>query len=155
MQLAHAEISFFPDKPPLPGGAPSKRDRSSSAEDRHEGMKVLVVDDEAIIAETLVEILIGEGYVAVAATTGAAAIALAQTFRPDIVISDVVMPDPNGVEVAIQIRDLLPECRILLLSGQTATLDLLRDARERGHDFEIVAKPIKPQLLLSLLRPKT
>lgn len=38
---------------------------------------------------------------------------------------------------------------------QSATLDLLRDARERGHDFEIVAKPIKPQLLLSLLRPKT
>jgi CheY-like chemotaxis protein len=65
------------------------------------------------------------------------------------------MPGPNGVEVAIQIRQFLPECRILLFSGQTATVDLLRDARERGHDFEIVAKPIKPQSLLSLLRPKT
>lgn len=155
MQLACAEKLLFPDKPPLPGGDPSERRRAFSEENRHEGVRVLVADDEAIIADTLVAILNSEGYVAVSTISGDEAVGLAKTFRPEIVISDVVMPGPNGVEVAIQIRQFMPNCRILLFSGQTATVDLLRDARERGHDFEIVAKPIRPQLLLSLLRPKT
>jgi CheY-like chemotaxis protein len=152
MQLTFAEMPWLAAKIPPPDGDYFEKDRALSASDRSDALKVLVVDDETIIADTLVEILIGEGYTAVAASSGESAIALAETFQPDIVISDVVMSDPNGIEVAIQVRRLLPDCRILLLSGQTATVDLLRDARARGYEFDIVAKPIKPQLLLSLLR---
>ena len=62
------------------------------------------------------------------------------------------MPDMNGIEAAIHIRGFLPACKILLFSGQAATADLLENARARGHEFEILAKPVHPQDLLAKLR---
>jgi CheY-like chemotaxis protein len=118
-------------------------------------VKILVVDDESAIAETLVEILNGEGFDAIAASAGDSALASAQTFAPDIVISDVVMPGMSGVELGIQLRELLPRCRVILFSGQMATVDLLGEARKRGHEFEIVAKPVKPQVLIAMIRHRT
>jgi CheY-like chemotaxis protein len=114
--------------------------------------RVIVVDDETRIATTLVEILRGEGFEAMSASTGDAAIELARTFRPDVVLSDVILPGLNGIEVGIRINALFPGCRVILFSGQAATLDLLRDARRRGHEFEILAKPIKPAALLAIIR---
>ena len=63
-----------------------------------------------------------------------AAVEKARSVRPDLVISDVIMPDMNGIDAAIQIRGFLPSCKILLFSGQAATADLLENARQRGHD---------------------
>lgn len=119
---------------------------------RSEPVKIIVVDDESTIATTLVEILQGEGFEAMSASTGQAAIALAHTFQPDLVLSDVIIPGLNGIEAGIKIREFLPKCRIILFSGQAATLDLLKEARERGHEFEILAKPIKPEALLTIIR---
>jgi CheY-like chemotaxis protein len=118
-------------------------------------LKILVVDDELTIADTLVEILNGEGFETIAASTGDSALTSAQAFGPDIVISDVVMPGLNGVELGIKIRQALPKCRVILFSGQTATSDLLREARKRGHEFEIVAKPVKPQTLIAMIRNRS
>ncbi|MGH9716006.1 MAG: response regulator [Candidatus Acidiferrales bacterium] len=115
-------------------------------------VRVLVVDDEPTITDTLVEILNGEGFDAMSASNAEAALASLRKFAPDVIISDVVMPGMNGVEFGVRVRSLLPRCRILLFSGQTATVDLLRDARKHGHEFEIVPKPIKPQTLISMIR---
>lgn len=115
-------------------------------------LKVLVVDDEATITDTLVEILRAEGFEAAGASTGDSAVELARTFEPDVVVSDVVIPGMNGIEAGIRIRDFRPECKVILFSGQAATLDLLKKAREGGHDFEILAKPIRPELLISTIR---
>ena len=114
--------------------------------------RVLVVDDERVIADTLAIILNQHGYDASAVYTGTAAVERARSVRPDLIISDVIMPDMNGIEAAINIRRFLPECKILLFSGQAATADLLENARARGHEFEILAKPVHPQDLLSKLR---
>jgi CheY-like chemotaxis protein len=114
--------------------------------------KVLVVDDERVIADTLAIILNQHGYDAAAVYTGTAAVERARTARPDLIISDVIMPDMNGIEAAISIRRFLPSCKILLFSGQAATADLLENARARGHEFEILAKPVHPQDLLAKLR---
>jgi CheY-like chemotaxis protein len=114
--------------------------------------KVIVIDDEALIAETVVEILNGEGFEAVAVATGDAAVELAKTWEPDIVLSDVIMPGLNGVETGIKIRELFPNCRIILFSGQAATVDLLERARQEGHRFQILAKPISPDQLISVIR---
>lgn len=115
-------------------------------------LRILVVDDETTITETLVEILNGEGFEAVSASAGDAALDRVHTFEPDVVISDVVMPGMNGVQLGITIRQSFPKCRVILFSGQTATADLLKEARRHGHEFEIVAKPVKPQRLLSIIR---
>jgi CheY-like chemotaxis protein len=114
--------------------------------------KVLVVDDERVIADTLAIILNQQGYDAAAVYSGNDAVETARKVRPDLIISDVIMPDMNGIEAAINIRRFLPGCKILLFSGQAATADLLESAREKGHEFEILAKPVHPQDLLAKLR---
>jgi CheY-like chemotaxis protein len=114
--------------------------------------RVLVVDDEQVIADTLAKILDLNGYDASAVYTGTAAVESARSLRPDLVISDVIMPDMNGIEAAISIRGFLPTCKILLFSGQAATADLLENARAQGHEFEILAKPVHPSDLLAKLK---
>ncbi len=114
--------------------------------------RVLVVDDEQVIADTLARILDLNGYEASAVYTGKAAVESARSLRPDLIISDVIMPDMNGIEAAINIRAFLPGCKILLFSGQAATADLLENARAQGHEFEILAKPVHPSDLLAKLR---
>jgi CheY-like chemotaxis protein len=76
----------------------------------------------------------------------------ARETRPELIISDVIMPDMNGIEAAIRIRQILPTCKILLFSGQAATADLLEKARAQGHEFEILAKPVHPADLLAKLK---
>jgi len=114
--------------------------------------RVLVVDDERVIADTLAIILNQAGFDASAVYTGNGAVDEARKVRPDLIISDVIMPDMNGIEAAIHIRGFLPGCKILLFSGQAATADLLDSARAKGHEFEILAKPVHPQDLLAKLR---
>jgi CheY-like chemotaxis protein len=114
--------------------------------------KVLVADDERVIADTLAMILNQSGFEARAVYSGEKALELAATFEPDMLISDVIMADLNGIDAAIRIRQMRPGIKILLFSGQAATADLLEKARARGYEFEILAKPVHPQDLLSRLR---
>jgi CheY-like chemotaxis protein len=114
--------------------------------------RVLVADDERVIADTLAMILNNSGFQARVAYSGEKALELASEFRPDMLISDVIMGGLNGIDAAIRIREILPQIKILLFSGQAATADLLEKARVQGHEFEILAKPVHPQDLLAKLR---
>lgn len=113
---------------------------------------MLVADDERVIADTLSIILNQSGFDATAVYSGEKAVEMAGTLKPNMLISDVIMQDMNGIDAAIQIRELVPNCKILLFSGQAATADLLESARKQGHNFEILAKPVHPQDLLARLR---
>lgn len=114
--------------------------------------KVLVVDDERIIADSLAMILNQSGFEARAVYSGEKAVEQASAFEPQMLITDVIMADLNGIDAAIQIRAILPQVKVLLFSGQAATADLLEKARAQGYEFEILAKPVHPQDLLSRLR---
>jgi len=109
---------------------------------------IVVVDDERQIADTLVLILDSEGYAAEAAHDGTSALEICQQKIPDLLLSDVLIPGMNGVELAIVVRRQFPGCHILLLSGQAETSEILNDAKRRGHDFDLLAKPIHPDELL-------
>jgi CheY-like chemotaxis protein len=109
---------------------------------------ILVVDDEPLVCDTLVQILREEGYEALSVSDGAAAVQLARYARPQIVICDVVMPGLNGIDAAKKIREFLPEAHIILFSGQAAAAGLIERAEIEGHRFEVLAKPIKPDVLL-------
>jgi CheY-like chemotaxis protein len=113
---------------------------------------VLVVDDEHVIADTLVLILTQAGFDAVAAYSGREAVHRAVQLKPDLVITDVVMPDMNGLDASIAIKSFLPQCKILLFSGQANTANLLRQSRSSGHSFELLAKPVPPADLIAKLR---
>lgn len=109
----------------------------------------LVVDDERVIADTLVAILEGHGYAATAAYDGEGALEIAGLIPPDVLISDVIMPGMNGIDLAVQLKSLIPGLGILLFSGQAATGNLMAKARELAEDFEVFAKPMHPRELLA------
>lgn len=109
---------------------------------------VLVVDDESVIAETVAEILSQSGYAAVTAYDGNEALEIALTMPPEMLITDVVLPGMSGIELAIKMRKIFPDCKILLFSGQAAAIDLLATARGAGHHFNLIHKPVHPKDLL-------
>lgn len=110
---------------------------------------VLVVDDESLIADTLVAILRQHGYAADAAYNGASAMEAIKLIPPDLLITDVAMPGISGVDLAIAVRKSLPNCKVLLFSGQASTSDLLREAERAGHTFTLLSKPVHPRDLLA------
>lgn len=117
---------------------------------QHDDVKpvVLVVDDEVVIADTLTAILARNGFATMTAYNGQSALDIARVIPPDLLLTDVVMPDMSGIDLAIAVRRATPDCKILLFSGQAATMDLLISARNAGQDFAVIAKPIHPNELL-------
>lgn len=113
---------------------------------------IVVVDDEKRIADTLVLILQGKGCGAQAAYDAATALEICRKKVPDLVLSDVVMPGMNGIELAIAIRQQFRGCHVLLFSGQAETADLLENAKRRGYEFELLSKPLHPEDLLVRIR---
>jgi DNA-binding response OmpR family regulator len=118
----------------------------------HNRLRVLVVDDEALIASTVATILNHNGFEAEAVYSGEDALAAARRTPPDIVLSDVLMPRMSGVELGMQLRREYPLARIVLFSGQAATAEMMRKAQGDGHQFELIAKPIHPDELVAKLR---
>jgi CheY-like chemotaxis protein len=114
--------------------------------------RVIVVDDEQVIANSLAIILNQADIEARAVFSGEQAIELLESFQPEMLIADVVMPGMTGIKAAIAVRNNLPKCNILLFSGQAATTELLEQARTQGHEFEILAKPVHPADPLEKLR---
>lgn len=111
--------------------------------------RVLVVDDESSIADTLTEILSRSGYSAVAAYDADTALESALLAPPEMLITDVVLPGMNGIDLAIRMKRIFPDCRIILFSGQASTTDLLVAANRDGHHFTLLNKPVHPADLLS------
>jgi CheY-like chemotaxis protein len=109
---------------------------------------VLVVDDESAIADTLSEILKLSGYAAMPVYDGEEALETALLMPPELLITDVMLPGMSGIELAIQMRRIFPDCRVLLFSGQAATSDLLSSAARAGHKFTLLIKPVHPTELL-------
>jgi CheY-like chemotaxis protein len=109
---------------------------------------ILVVDDEKIIADTLSAILSKSGFAVMTAYDGKAALELARVIPPELLISDVAMPGMNGIELAIALVQSIPDCKVLLFSGQASTIDLLDSARHQGHHFNLLTKPIHPTDML-------
>lgn len=110
---------------------------------------VFVVDDEPVISKTLGMILNQSGYSALAFDDAQNALAAVSTSAPDFLITDVIMPRMNGIELASSVLRINPKCRVILLSGQAATGDILERARQAGNHFEILAKPLHPTELLA------
>jgi CheY-like chemotaxis protein len=110
---------------------------------------VFLVDDQPVVASTLAAILKLDGYSATCFTCALKALAAVRLQPPDLLISEVMMPNISGIDLAIHVRAECPGCKILLFSGQTGTQDLLEDARDRGYHFEFLQKPIHPSAIRS------
>jgi DNA-binding NtrC family response regulator len=112
--------------------------------------RVVIADDERIIADTLAMILNTQGFYAVPAYSGETAVELARTLKPDVLISDLLMGDLSGVDAALEIVEMLPSCRVLFITAQTTMPDT-EIFRMQGRDFELLQKPFRPEDLLRQL----
>lgn len=108
---------------------------------------MLIVDDEPVIADTLVKVFSVEGYQARSAYSAEAAIEIIPVWRPDLAIIDVILPRLNGIDLAIQIEAESPHCRVALFSGASATSEVVAGASL--HSFEVLPKPIHPAEMLT------
>jgi DNA-binding response OmpR family regulator len=111
--------------------------------------RILVVEDEKVVADSLAQILSVHDYVVRTAYSAEDAIDALSDWRPDLAILDVMLPKMNGIELAVVLKANYPDCRILLFSGQPSVDELLEKAKVEGHVFEILAKPVPPAFMLS------
>jgi DNA-binding NtrC family response regulator len=109
---------------------------------------ILVVDDESVIADSLADILKRSGYAAISAYDAETALDTALLTPPELLISDVILPGMNGIELAIAMQRIFPECKVILSSGQSSSARLLANAGSAGHHFVFLTKPVHPRNLL-------
>jgi DNA-binding response OmpR family regulator len=114
--------------------------------------RILIVDDERTIADTLSVIFRCAGYEAFTAYNGQLGLDAALRLMPNLVLSDVVMPVLDGITMAMEIRSSLPDVPVLLFSGQANTAELLQDAEQRGFHFEVLHKPMHPGEIIRKVR---
>lgn len=112
-------------------------------------IRVLLVDDNQIGSELLAEFLALSGVEARCAATGGEALELAETFAPEAVLLDILLPDMDGYELANRLRKRAAPPRIYALSG------LARHDRHDGTESMFnawIEKPADPDALLAILR---
>jgi DNA-binding NtrC family response regulator len=112
--------------------------------------KVLIVDDEKNIGESLAAIFTSRGYESKVAFSAEQAVEMIAEWQPDLAILDVGLPKMNGIDLAVALKNSHPACRVLLFSGHPNTVDLLAQAAADGHLFEILAKPVHPSEMLGM-----
>jgi DNA-binding NtrC family response regulator len=116
-------------------------------------MRVLILDDEKAIVDTLCMILNQRGYEARGVYTHDAAIATARTFEPDVFLTGFNnCCDQNGCETGAEVLAFLPECRVIVFSGTAAAAPVLEEFWMRGYKFDAFAKPLHPQDLINRLK---
>lgn len=121
-----------------------------SQEDMSQPPIVLVVDDEKVIADTLSIILSRSGFVVQTAYDAESALDLARVIPPQLLLSDVMMgPGKDGMQLALELMKLQPDCKVILFSGHAATQALIEKERLSGHTFTCLAKPLHPAQLLA------
>ena len=116
-------------------------------------MKILVIDDEPAVRYAVTRILESEGFDVTAAPDGVRGMAQFRMSRPDLVITDLIMPEQEGMQTIKQMREADAAVKILAISGggRIVNVDFLQVARRLGAD-EILAKPFDSHDLLSVVR---
>jgi CheY-like chemotaxis protein len=114
-------------------------------------LSIVYADDDDLVREVVVDVLIDAGVDVHACADGEEAIALCTTLRPRVVLLDLNMPEPDGLETARRLRRIpgMADARLIALTGR-GTWDLRKKAFDAGFD-EFLVKPIGQEVLLRAL----
>jgi len=118
-------------------------------------LRILVVDDERIIAGSLAYIFADAGYDCRAVHSAESALAALASFTPDVIIADVMMGAMNGIELAVIVAETLPDCKVVLFSGLADTDELIPRSLAIAPQFLVIAKPAHPRVLLELMETES
>jgi DNA-binding response OmpR family regulator len=121
--------------------------------DQNQNKTILVIDDEELIRLQIRNALEMEGFTVYEAANGNEGLTRIALSVPDVVITDILMPDKEGIETILELRRLHPTVRIIAISGggRTGNKDFLRTAKHLGAD-RTLAKPFGLAELLRLVR---
>jgi CheY-like chemotaxis protein len=115
---------------------------------------ILLAEDEPLVRAMVVAVLRDQGYNVLEATNGAEALQIAQEHAAagdiQLLLSDIVMPQMNGIELATRFMAMFPDARILLMSGYTDEPDLRRALPDPNIGF--LPKPFTPRELAERVR---
>ncbi len=113
---------------------------------------VLLIDDDEALRNVTAEILIGAGYIVDDAPDGRSGLELFRTGRHDVIITDISMPDMDGLELIMELGEAMPKPRIIAISGDSQFSEsvYLPTARQLGVHGTIV-KPIRAEVLLKAI----
>jgi DNA-binding response OmpR family regulator len=119
-------------------------------------MHILLIEDDFRLRRALARALRNYGYAVTTAADGECGFAAFRTERPDIVITDIIMPRREGIETIRAMRKERPETKIIAISGNIAPdgFDVLAVARKLGAD-EVLAKPFGTERLLTMIQSLT
>ena len=113
--------------------------------------RILIVEDEQVVADTLGKILSSSGYDIQIAYSAEEAMEIVSQWPPHLAIVDVMLPKMNGIDLAVALMKRFAGCQVLLFSGQPSVEGLMQKAKSEGHHFEILAKPIHPTVMLDTI----
>lgn len=117
-----------------------------------ENLKILVIDDDEVIRITFRSALQRAGCIVLEAKNGNEGLATYRAERPTIVITDMLMPEKEGLETILMIRAFDPDAKIIAMSGggSTKNMSFLELAKKVGAN-QILGKPVKPDQLLAAI----
>ncbi len=111
--------------------------------------KILVVDDDRLVADTLNLVFLANGFESEARYSAAEGLSRARTFAPQLMLCDVTMPEENGLELAEKVAAEMPEVRLLMLSAFSSNARKVdAHATRTGRKIKLLNKPCRPELLL-------
>lgn len=116
---------------------------------------VLVMDDEPSVSKTLVWLLRENGYNSMFCLNAKTALDIAKGIAADVAIVDVMLPEGDGVETALQLQKHVPNCKILLITGNMEGSDRILQARANGIAFDALPKPVGIRELFGALSQLT
>ena len=111
--------------------------------------RIMIVDDDSALRMTLEEILIDEGQDVISAEDGYRAVELASEGQFALIFMDVQMPGMNGVDALIKIKEILPDCAVVMMTGFSVDA-LVRRALSEGA-LTILTKPIAFEQMIEIL----
>jgi len=114
--------------------------------------RILIVDDEHVITDTLVVIFSNAGFEAQGTYSAEEALDLIDVWTPQMAVIDIHLPGMNGIDLAIFMKAECPDCNLILFSGHGGAADLVDAAVQVGHSFNVLGKPVHPSELLGLAR---
>ena len=114
--------------------------------------KILIIDDDIHVAETLELIFLARGYKVKLAHSAEDGVEILAGWEPDLAIVDVMLPRMNGIQFRELLQENYPDCQAILMSGHPATDELLQSAHTNGNSMvQVLNKPLHPTHILELV----
>jgi CheY-like chemotaxis protein len=111
--------------------------------------RVLVVDDDRLVADTLNLVFQANGYESEAVYSAAEGLARARTFDPGLLLCDITMPEESGLQLAEKVHHEFPNCKLLMLTAYDSNvIKVEQHATRTKRPLKLLSKPCRPEVLL-------